>query len=526
MHVYDQVDLHAVYHPSKKKNGSIEAQKRAAKAEARKYCMRDLKEFPRIEFNENTRTSPELFSQAAEIKLAADLTHSHREQCYRGEKGFAEIAIGLDWGTATTKVVLMEQASKRAFALAFGDTLDPASGNYVLPSRVYRNENIYSLTGRHDEVLTDLKLPFLFNNHNEEHIANAVAFLALIIRHAREWFLTRCAKNFYGFEFEWHYRLGIPAANISDTEQTEIFQKLLHAAANLSLISRREISVDMVKRFVVGIREKQYGQSFALDLDFIGVMPEISAQLHGYVRSGKWDARRPKFMMIDIGGGTVDAAIVNVTKSAKDELVYNCLKSHVEKLGTVILHKKRIEWIGNSAEQQEVRSASLLSSIRKLNRQSGDYNIVPSSERDYLVDAKFPDEFSLDHVYDVEYATAVGKNVLNPVKTKIDSELTQWKSLQLLLCGGGSKNTLYHRYLKRVDDNPNTVTNFQRIRLLPPDNFSAPGLEEGDYHRLSVAYGLSFLDIGKYVPESEIDTASTTGSTTQWNDNFVSKDMV
>jgi hypothetical protein len=32
--------------------------------------------------------------------------------------------------------------------------------------------------------------------------------------------------------------------------------------------------------------------------------------------------------------------------------------------------------------------------------------------------------------------------------------------------------------------------------LMPPDRLEAPGLAPADYDRLSVAYGLSFLDVG------------------------------
>jgi hypothetical protein len=47
-----------------------------------------------------------------------------------------------------------------------------------------------------------------------------------------------------------------------------------------------------------------------------------------------------------------------------------------------------------------------------------------------------------------------------------------------------------------------------RIKSLPkPDNLLADGLRSEGFHRLAVAYGLSFFydDIGKTVPPSNID---------------------
>ena len=64
--------------------------------------------------------------------------------------------------------------------------------------------------------------------------------------------------------------------------------------------------------------------------------------------------------------------------------------------------------------------------------------------------------------------------------------------------------------------NPKTLT--------IPGNLEAPGLKREDYDRLSVAYGLSLLEVGKVVralPKPKIDIPMESS----WRDNYVDKDQ-
>ena len=77
--------------------------------------------------------------------------------------------------------------------------------------------------------------------------------------------------------------------------------------------------------------------------DQVRVYPEIAAQLHGYIRSDRWDSTRRKFLLVDVGSGTVDSTVVNVTLQ-DSEPRYNFLQTSVDLLGTIILHRERLKF--------------------------------------------------------------------------------------------------------------------------------------------------------------------------------------
>lgn len=77
--------------------------------------------------------------------------------------------------------------------------------------------------------------------------------------------------------------------------------------------------------------------------------------------------------------------------------------------------------------------------------------------------------------------------------------------------------------------NKSIIWNGFRIKEIPkPDNLEAEELRSHEYHRLAVAYGLSFQfdDIGIIVPPSEIDDVPPDRSNKNYIDKFISKDQV
>ena len=67
---------------------------------------------------------------------------------------------------------------------------------------------------------------------------------------------------------------------------------------------------------------------------------------------------------------------------------------------------------------------------------------------------------------------------------------------------------------------------FTRKDIPKPETLLAEGLYARDYHRLSVAYGLSFSfdDIGKIVPPSEIGDIPLVKTNRKYD--FIAKEMV
>jgi hypothetical protein len=91
-------------------------------------------------------------------------------------------------------------------------------------------------------------------------------------------------------------------------------------------------------------------------------------------------------------------------------------------------------------------------------------------------------------------------------------------------CGGGMRMNYYDNLRHELCSMPNyswLKADPHRIEL--PDNLEAPGLKRADYDRLSVAYGLSFLEVGKITKSLPAPKLSTMPAW-DWCSNYVSKD--
>ena len=249
--------------------------------------------------------------------------------------------------------------------------------------------------------------------------------------------------------------------------------------------------------------------------EYCDVHPEIQAQLEGYTKSDKWDSKRVKVMMVDIGGGTVDASIINVTRDGYEEK-YNCLKTKVDSLGVYILHLKRLEWLEMSAQKSEHDTNKLLSEINSAKNLSGSLPIFPETVEDYITNVAWPEGFSIDNVFFNAFHSLIYTDIISDVKTRIDiNNLEQWKNLCFILCGGGSK----HRMFKQIESDPNLdIVLLQKPSVLKAD------IPDQEYHRISVAYGLSFMEQGQFINASEIEPMKKEKK--NYRDNYIDKDMM
>ena len=418
-------------------------------------------------------------------------TDSNRTQLNTNQDYETELVVGLDFGTANTKVVVQEQGSGNAWAIPFtNQTENP----YLLPSCVYFNGSYYSLFGDEFEKHGNLKLPLILKDYNNNNLINIIAFITLVIRHAREWFLIHAADSFQEFTFEWLYNMGLPAANNDDSELIKTYRKIFIIAVKLSLLEEQLTTILIATHL-----KKIENTDIKSDPLFASLQtcPEIQAQLEGYVRSDRWDSQRIKFMMVDVGGGTVDASIINVTYDEVGDPRFNCLKTKVDSLGIKMLHYKRLEWLIASAKNSLFNLDELIKNLDKAKAHIDQIDIIPVKVNEYMDHTKWLHEHSIDNDFYSDFYNLVFAKIINNVKKTIDIESTQWKSLQFIFCGGGSLHPLYKKITEQDE--------LDILPLLKPKKLIAPKITDNEYHRLSVAYGLSFSDLGSFINPSEID---------------------
>lgn len=455
---------------------------------------------PRIVFNEQSRISETLLKYPPLRPLSVDYTGTVVSQLYEDSRDEIDLVMGLDLGTSYTKVVVMvDDTTRRSWAVPFIENANP----YMIPSTVYRYEDCYRLEGDWENACVGLKMPLLRNQPNPEQLIHVIAFLALVIRQSRGWFLENTASVFHNNRFNWHYRIGLPASTYENKSLAELFRRIVLCAA---IVARMQKPL-LQHSDLIDVYARHFGKSiqdpdWPVHPDYVKTFPEIAAQLHGYIYSDKWDESRQKFMLVDIGGGTVDASIVNVIRSKEGELKYSFLRSRVEPIGATVLHEERLIWICDSlkASKEHDRLQKTLEAAFEIVPEE-----IPPSFQSYLENVEFPPrKNTIDYFFYNKYADNLLTNIIAPVKNDIDPKIEQWRSLQYFLCGGGSLHPLYRMFHEKMNQSVNTIVKLDIANIDVPDYFHAPGISVENFHRLSVAYGLSHYQLGELITETSV----------------------
>lgn len=426
----------------------------------------------------------------------------------------ADLTLGLDFGTATVKAVIRDRTARQAFAVPFGD----GYGNrYLLPSRVFVDGGTLSLDSG-GAAVADLKLGLLRGGTapDDRHLATVCGFLALVIRHARGWFLDEYAANYRSHALEWQLGLGLASRSYEDAGTVSLFRRLGLAAANLAADGSRpaitqEAAVAHLRAAGEAVRAgrdtaRPAGAEFApADVDAV---PEIVAQVHGFVESSHWDPlHRPYMCLVDVGGGTVDAAFFGVLPVKQRDLRFVFYATDVEPYGTVNLHRARIAWILGALDAGGVDDAALRAGLARAGAQAGFLARFPEAVEDYVAGLEF-EVPPPGRTVDEELLT-------RGVLPEVNGCLAQGRrhgllregldGMPLFVCGGGSHMRLYAGIAGDV--NARWRGSGLRVAQTPlplPDDLVAPGLGEAEFDRLSVAYGLSLGRLGEILRPADI----------------------
>ena len=250
-----------------------------------------------------------------------------------------EVVIGLDFGTSSVKIVIGDQTEKVAFAVPFSNA--EGVNRYLLPSRLYQTDSTFDLGGG-TSVLRDLKLSLLADPKDLDAQVKVTAFLGLLIRHARGWLLSEHEGIYKHSHILWKLVLGLPSAHHLDGENQELFERLAAAAWRISARDIEDIGFDEV------LNDLTTGQgAVTANPDFaeICVVPEIAAQIYGYVSSTSFDPHAQNiYLMVDIGAGTVDSCLFKVVPGRGGKWDFTFYTTQVQPNGVMNLHRNRMDW--------------------------------------------------------------------------------------------------------------------------------------------------------------------------------------
>jgi len=416
-----------------------------------------------------------------------------------------EVVIGLDFGTACVKVVISDKASGKSFAIPFSD--DMGLSAYLLPSWVRIGDGGYSLSEQ-GVPRRNLKLSLIDPACSEDCFADAAAFLALVVRRSRGWFLSQYADSYKKIKIFWKLTLGLPAATYEDKDLVVRFKKLAASAWLIAGLESANIPKEIVKQVCREAHEKdfaRFSEKPEISDAAFSVTPELSAQLYGFLTSTKFDKRaRNIFMMVDVGAGTVDSSVFYASKGRGNKPQFNFYSNIVEFNGVANLHAERIKWLRQAFRAKDILKQIPLD-IDAFETSTDKLNGVPEKIGDYFngIELSFQSQDAdPDHIF---YNNRLRRQVIAKTlhgSRKYVTDFDDFAGMPLYLCGGGSRMKFYQQLEQDLLSHKNASWfRFQPKKLEIPEMLIVPGVKKEEFDRLSVAFGLSVLDVGEYLKQ-------------------------
>lgn len=432
-----------------------------------------------------------------------------------------EVVLGLDFGTSSVKVVIGDSALGKAFAVPYCKAM--GIKRFLVPSRLYQTGRAFSVeVGTH--VFRDLKLSLVANPDDHVLQERVVAFLALLIRRARGWLFTEHSSTYKKTKIVWRFTLGLPAAQHLETKLSRMFEHL-GLAAWIVAGSSADVSEALVRKSL-DIANQTHSNN--LDIE-VSVVPEIAAQIYGFVVSNSFDKAAPNiYLMADVGAGTVDSSLFHVKRGKGGRWDFEFFTSVVEPNGVSNLHRYRVNWwhdeLGKASAPQR-----LLDDLAASKWGTDQQRSAPETFLEYFAGVnvkipggiKTPDEtFFISRVL----AQVQGKAFWRAWKDNLLAK-ENLTNIPFFMCGGGVRMAYYQELARRLASIPGcTWLKAECWVMGVPDDLIAEGVVEDEYDRLSVAYGLSRLEVGKIVkalPKPRIDIPPVH----TWRDNYIDKDQ-
>ncbi|KAA0873517.1 acetate and sugar kinases/Hsc70/actin family protein [Nitrincola tapanii] len=455
------------------------------------------------------------------IPEQCDLTVSKNSDC--------DLVIGIDFGTSYTKVAIGDRQLNKSYAVPFRDC--DGLDKFLIPSTIYVSQGEYSLVSG-NETCDDLKLILFSNPGNHNYRIMVVAYWALILRHVRAWIFANHADLYWDKEIFWTISIGIPIVDKDDQKSVRMYEDLMRCAWRVAG-KNRSINREGVKKLISRLAASNVND----DEPDIRVVPELAAQIYGFVVSNSFDDKAKNiYMMFDVGGGSLDSAIFHVKRGRGNRWVFSYFNAAVQPLGVLNLHRYRLEFWDRCLREHKAPK-SLLKKISRSISSINDLKLIPQFFEDYFhgISVFFNHEkHNPDWIF--------GKKALKQVKIetlcKAVTSLRMLsredvKNLSFYACGGGSGMQYYKSNLIQEVEKPSANSTWLRAneKLLPrPDNFHAEGVRNKDFDRLSVAYGLSQIELdgddGLIWPDPLIKQHFDKLLDTTEVGTYISKDMV
>ncbi len=421
----------------------------------------------------------------------------HETQLDKDSLEERELIIGLDFGSSTTKVVIRDTSTKKTYAIKFYEFEENA---YLKSTCIFIDDDEFNFS--HGEKLDHLKINLINKQH--QNLEYTIAYLALIFRYIRYYFLTHKEyKNIYhNTQLVWRINIGLPAKNCDDIILKKSFKLAALSGWNAS-VKKGGITKQIVNEALQLSREPYNDENDRLHPEAVEVLPEVIAEIVGYAKSSL--GQEGLHLLIDIGAMTTDVATFYLDKN---KYKYSIYSTEVKHLGVYELQKNILIQAGEKIiddsvfieNDKEKIQQELKKYVEEININSfEDFNSIVGNLTDDILIGQFKQQIV---------------NVFNDtwqhrISHWDQDDLRKTKPFLLFVCGGGSKIAIYRNAVNDCSKNLQKnlrLCGFLDKSLPEPKGFEAPDLPPNSFHRMAVAYGLSFPaeEIGNIIPQSEI----------------------
>ena len=450
-----------------------------------------LEYFEKIQRTDSVITNTNTLSSNS-LEMITSWQNAHRDVCHQIKSPDSEtldIIIGFDFGTSSAKIIVnmpYQQEGKKTFAFPVPNEMQADAHSHCWKTLLFINNQTgaFSLTPDDDSTpISEIKssamqesVSRILYKHNDVQLTArelCTAYIGLMLRSVKGWVYSELLERQFSNgdipQIYWEMHLGLPAAKKDDRRVGERFEKIAKLAWLLS-----ETDTPLTAANYLDWMQP----SNDLDSNIIlSIRPEVVAQTVGFISAGQEDFG--SYAIVDIGASTIDICTFNVVNSDSGES-HNLFYSSVQLIGA--------------------QSPNWLSIVN----------------RDHKQDFSLSD---LQHFITV----AFGEVVITTKRIKLPNEAIWKETLPVFLCGGGQFSEIHLTALAdfKAKYGRHTLGQIKYRTPKVPKELNS-NCEDGDYHRLSVAWGLSIseLDFNRYAMPSDIEDI-TIDTKVNYEDNYI-----
>ncbi len=390
-----------------------------------------------------------------------------------------DINLGIDFGTAFTKVCFRDLGEEKSAIINFGANLEDAT----IPSVVCIDDEDRLFLSQHADIrqngadtvpylkmlLADLPLPVslphrILSESNYELKIEALSswFLSRIFSMAQDWILENESDRCKGRAINWSANVCVPVEFI-DSPMKRKFEEV-------SKIAWYWTETETTPATFTELVDAYSNAKRTIDQSKINchVLEEVVAAVQSFINSRS--ATTGAYAFFDIGGGTVDSVTFKYVNRGNLNRI-NCLSAIVKPLGVSSISHRIAA--ANNFEPVEIEG-----------------HLIGNNPGNQIID-RYLEEQEID----VEIKKLVGEVLIYGSKKDTCNWQKEMENLPIFLAGGGSVSMWYRNAIEStyVDFNhENAGIPEYRVSEIPiPSDLDMYNLPKAEFRRFSVAYGLS-----------------------------------